>query len=73
MARPLGFGDVVRVDPETAKVPQPDERRWMIVVPASTSAAREWTMLYIGPDSPFFSLSHWASLTGFIEDTDDVR
>lgn len=30
--RPLVFGDVIRVDPETnPRVKQPDDRRWMIV------------------------------------------
>ena len=74
MPKRLGFGDVLRVDPESAKVPLPDERRWMIVVPANVSANREWTLLYVGPaDRPIFNLSRWASLTGFVEVDDDVR
>jgi hypothetical protein len=67
------FGDVVRVDPtKNPMVPQPDDRRWMVLVPANTSAARQWTLLYIGPfeDDPSRGVpgayvSHWSSMYGF--------
>lgn len=63
----LKFGDVVRVDPEAnPEVPQPDDRRWMIV---SFDDRLKWTTLYVGPTmGPGTSerLSHWSNMTGFI-------
>ena len=76
MSRPLKFGDVIRVDPEAAPmVPQPDDRRWMIVAPRQPARLGMWAVLYLGPDdsiSTNATVSHWTNLTGFIEVDDDV-
>jgi hypothetical protein len=46
------FGDIVRVDPtKNPMVPQPDDRRWMVLVAANTSAARQWELLFLGPSA----------------------
>ncbi len=68
------FGDVVRVDPvQSPEVPQPDDRRWLVLVVASTSANRPWTTVFLGGDDPdpvFASIhqptiAHWDSMHGF--------
>lgn len=62
------FGDVVRVDPVMhPKVPQPDDRRWMVVVPAVTRPKRQWTLCYLGGSLGRDGfLSHWSHMTGFV-------
>lgn len=67
MSRRLKYGDVVRVNPEMfPNVPQPDDRRWMVVVVAATG--REWVLSYLGgPLGPSGFLSHWRTMTGFIK------
>lgn len=60
-----GFGTVVRVDPaKNPKVRQPDDRRWMVLVPANTSANRQWTLLFLGPALPG-CLVPFSSMYGF--------
>lgn len=68
MNRRLVFGDVIRVDPKNALVPQPDNRRWMIV---SFDDRNKWTVLFIGPSAALgttttlVTFGHWPALTGF--------
>jgi hypothetical protein len=58
------FGDIVRVDPVTnPQVPQPDNRRWMVLVPANTSANRQWTFVSLGWEP---IISNWSSTYGFV-------
>ena len=62
------FGDIIRVDPKTnPKVPQPDDRRWMVLTTALTSANRQWTLMFVGPESHWGEapISHWSSMFGF--------
>lgn len=63
------FGDIVRVDPaKNPKVPQPDDRRWMVLVAANTSANRQWTLMALNPIDPSIGepiVSHWSSVYGF--------
>ena len=70
MNRALHFGDVIRVDPRfmedigrTAYQPDADDRRWLILAPAETSAGRPWTTLSLDTGT----LVSWKTLHGFIE------
>ncbi len=49
----------------------------MVVACARTDRATPWTLLYCGPDihdvKNGILVSHWPSLTGFIEVPDDVH
>jgi hypothetical protein len=50
MNRALRFGDIIKVLPVTdGYIPNRDDRRWMVVGVASTSAARPWTTVFVGP------------------------
>lgn len=70
MNRALRFGDVIRVDPKfmaemgySAYQPDADDRRWLILTPADTSAGRPWMTLSLNTGT----VSRWSSLRGFIE------
>lgn len=67
------FGDVIRVDPEqNPGVPQPDNRRWLILVPASTG--RPWLTLFVGPGGALYvsnAIIPWNSMTAFVRVEED--
>lgn len=66
------FGTIVRVDPATnPKVPQPDDRRWMVV---SFDDRLKWTLMFVGPaafDWEHFILVHWNTMYGFCRVEDE--
>ena len=62
------YGDVIRVDPTTQpQVPQPDDRRWMVVA-CTPYGQHRWTLLYCGPDimgRGAIWITHWPAMYGF--------
>ena len=57
------FGDVVKVNPTTAStVPQPDDRRWVVLV--VKKGAIPWAFAFLGLDSTN-PISHWKNTYGF--------
>jgi hypothetical protein len=65
------FGTVVRVsptDPANRRVPQPDDRRWMVLATARALSPQKWALLFLRPStSPNATplISNWNTMIGF--------
>lgn len=66
------FGDVIKVDPKARFLGirpiagEVDERRWLVLQVAQTSANRQWVLLCLNPGVAFGTTSHWSSMHGFV-------